>query len=174
MTEHAKIPHARVAVVIGKKGKTKKQIEETTQTRLKISSDGEVEITKLKDALDPLAEWTARDIIKAIGRGFSPERALDLLEEDVVLEVIDLKEFAGRSEKHVERIRSRLIGTHGKCREHIESFTQTDISIYGKTISIIGRMDGVSVAKEAITKLINGQMHSTVYRFLEKMRGKIH
>ena len=173
MTENIRIPQARVAIVIGKSGETKKQIEQSTQTILSISSDGNVQIEKKKDALDPLAEWTARDIVKAISRGFSPEKAYDLLEEDVVLEIVELKEFTGKSPKQMERIKSRIIGRAGKCRERIESSTETDISIYGKTVSVIGRMDGVSIAKEAIIKLANGQMHSTVYRFLD-MRRKVH
>lgn len=173
MTEHVRIPKLRVAVVIGKNGDTKKMIEDTAQVALSVNSEGEVEINKNEDALDPLAEWTARDMVRAIGRGFPPEKAMNLIEDSMMLEVIDLTEFAGKSKNCLARIESRLIGTEGKCREHIEEMTETDISIYGKTVSIIGRMEGVSIAKEAIIKLANGQMHSTVYRFLEKMRGKI-
>jgi len=71
--EFVRIPKERVAVLIGKKGKTKREIEERTGTRIEVDSEtGEVFITSTEKTRDPLAVWKARDVVLAIGRGFSP------------------------------------------------------------------------------------------------------
>ena len=65
-----KIPKERVAVLIGIKGETKRQIEQATQVKMDIDSEeGDVVIT----GDDGLALFSAREVIKAIGRGFNPE-----------------------------------------------------------------------------------------------------
>lgn len=170
MAEVVRIPRERVAVLIGKDGKAKKEIEAITQTRIKVGADGDVELERKKGALDPLAEWVARDIVKAIGRGFSPERALSLCEEGACLSVIDLSELCGKSRDNLERIKSRIIGSGGKSRNTLESMTGTEISIYGKTVSIIGRSEDVAAAHEAIMRLAEGQMHTTVYKYIARLR----
>lgn len=170
MVEIVRIPRERVAVLIGKEGASKKEIEKLTQTKLTVDPEGEVEIERKKEALDPLAEWSARDIVKAIGRGFSPERALSLCEEGMALSVIELQDFCGKSKNDLERIKSRLIGTSGKTRKTIESMTGTEISIYGKTVSIIGRSEDVAAVHEALIRLVEGQMHNTVYKYLARLR----
>ena len=44
------------------------------------------------------------------------------------------------------------------------------ITVYGKTIGIIGKWDGMRIAKEAIQMLLSGSSHSNVYRFLEQQK----
>jgi|Deesub1362B_J571_1020462.scaffolds.fasta_scaffold00144_47 ribosomal RNA assembly protein len=170
--EFVRIPKERIGVLIGKKGETKKQIEERTKTRIEVDSEsGEVWITSTKDTTDPLAVWKARDVVRAIGRGFSPERAFRLLEEGEVLEVIDLTDIiVGNEKRALERIRGRIIGRKGKTRELIEELSGTDISVYGKTVSIIGNPLQVEIAKTAIEKLARGSPHGTVYKYLERRK----
>jgi ribosomal RNA assembly protein len=80
----------RIAVIIGKDGEGKKKIETLTQTSIEVdSTEGIVHIMNTPETDNPLAVWKARDIIQAIGRGFNPEKALRLADEDVYLEVID-------------------------------------------------------------------------------------
>ncbi|MBI4143366.1 RNA-processing protein, partial [Candidatus Woesearchaeota archaeon] len=82
-----KVPKNRVAVIIGKEGSIKKDIEESTKTKLNIDSkEGDVFVS----GEDALGLYTAREIIKAIGRGFNPEVAKLLLKPDYVFEVIDV------------------------------------------------------------------------------------
>jgi ribosomal RNA assembly protein len=56
----------------------------------------------------------------------------------------------------------------GKARKYIEERTGTNISVYGHTVSIIGKHYGVLPAKEAIEALITGARHSTAYKKMEK------
>ncbi len=172
--EHIKISKERIAIIIGKNGETKKKLEELTQTNIEVdSADGIIHITNTPETQNPLAVWKTRDIIRAIGRGFSPERALHLLDEESYLEVIDLISIFGRNINSIKRIKGRIIGEAGKTRRLIEELTETVISVYGNTISIIGPLTTLKIAKKAINMLIDGLSHSTVYQFLYKKRREM-
>lgn len=162
-----RIPQNRVGVIIGKNGSTKNLIEEQAKVVLDIdSADGTVRIKPKKDDDDPLHVWVARDIIKAIGRGFSEEKALKLLNQDYYLDIITLEHDSNR----LRQIRGRIIGEGGRTRRIIEQSTLSFISVQGKTISIIGYIEEVPIAKKVIEMLIDGNRHSTVYKILEKHR----
>lgn len=97
-TEYLKIPKDRVGVTIGKNGKIKHQLEIITKTELKIDSDtGNIAISSTDETDDPLAIWKARYMIKAIGRGFNPDIALTLENDDLILEIINLQDYVGKS-----------------------------------------------------------------------------
>jgi ribosomal RNA assembly protein len=112
--------------------------------------------------------WVARDIVKAIGRGFSPEKACRLLTEGQTLRVTDLATKLGRSDKALHRQKSRLIGRGGRTREILEDTTRTHISIMGRTVSIIGDDEQVSIAQEAVDMIVRGVPHKVVYKYLER------
>ncbi len=170
--EFVRIPRDRVAVVIGKKGQTKKEIERRTKTKIEIDSEtGEVFITATKETDDPLAVWKARDVVMAIGRGFSPERAFRLFNEGEVLEVVNLTDIViGNDKNALPRVRGRIIGRKGRTREIIEEMSGADVSVYGKTVAIIGNPIQVEVAKTAIEKLAKGSPHGVVYKYLERRK----
>lgn len=152
------VPKDRIGVV-------NKEVREEIKEKLGVGcriTDNAVELDG--EGLELMA---AKNIIKAIGRGFSPARAYRLMEEDVQLEVMDL---GGFGEGRMRTIKSRIIGTSGKTRERIESATGAYVSVYGKTVSIIGNFEELKNAREAIDMLISGAMHKSVYRFLERIR----
>jgi ribosomal RNA assembly protein len=161
-----KIPKERVAVLIGRSGETKRELEEYTDCKMEIDSkEGDVKIS----GGDSIKMYALREVVKAVGRGFNPEIARLLLKQDYGLEVISLLDFV-RNKDHFERVKGRVIGSEGKSRQTIEELTGTFISVYGKTISIIGDIEGVVVAKKAVESLLQGSPHSNVYRWLEKNR----
>ncbi|MBO8174634.1 MAG: RNA-processing protein [Thermococcus sp.] len=170
--EFVRIPKERIGVLIGKKGSTKKKIEEITKTKIEVDSEtGEVFISSTEKTDDPLAVWKARDVVMAIGRGFSPERAFRLFNEGEVLEIINLSDIIIGNEKNaLPRIRGRIIGRKGRTREIIEEMSGADISVYGKTVAIIGNPIQVEIAKTAIEKLAKGSPHGTVYKYLERRK----
>ncbi len=162
-----RIPKDRIAVLIGKQGKIKKEIETETKTTIKVDSkEGDVFIS----GEDALGLYSCREVIRAIGRGFNPDLALLLLKADYCFELIDLKEYAGKSKDTLLRIKGRIIGSEGKSRRLIEELTGAHICVYGKTIGIIGLPESAPIAREAIEKLLKGSPHSTVYKFLEKKK----
>ncbi len=160
-----KIPKDRVAVLIGEKGSTKKKLEKLFQLTATIDSEeGDVFL----DGEDSLLLHTAQTVVKAIGRGLNPDVAFTLANEDYVLETMDITDFVGNAKNSIFRVRSRIIGSEGRTREYIEELTDTHISIYGKTVAIVGQYEWVALARKAIESLLAGQRHATVYAWLEK------
>ncbi|MDH5806589.1 MAG: KH domain-containing protein [Candidatus Methanomethylicaceae archaeon] len=171
---YLRIPLDRIGVVIGEKGEIKSEIEKKTNTIISIDGKtGEVTIENTPNTTDPSGILKARDIITAIARGFSPEKAFRLFDDNQILDVINLKEYIGDSKNHITRIKGRIIGEKGKTRKMIEELTDTYISIYGHTVSIIGGYEEVRVAREAIEMLIRGMQHGTVYRFLDRKHSEL-
>jgi ribosomal RNA assembly protein len=166
-----RVPTERVGVIIGREGATKKSLEEDLGVELLIDSKEGTVVIKA-DSVGEADPLTAVRVIEAIGRGFSPERARRLLEEGMVFEVIDLRDFAGKSTNSLERIRGRVIGLKGKSRRVIEELTRCYVSVYGRTVSIIGDATEVQLAADAVRTLAGGSQHRTVYNTLQKARTK--
>lgn len=165
-----RVPKNRVAVIIGKEGSIKKEIEESTKTKLNIDSkEGDVFVS----GEDALGLYTAREIIKAIGRGFNPDIAKLLLKSDYVLEVVDVSEYVGKSKEAMLRLKGRVIGKEGKSRRLIEELAECNISVFGKTISIIGLPESVANARQAVESLLRGSTHANVYKWLERRRREL-
>jgi ribosomal RNA assembly protein len=168
-TEYLKIPRERVGVLIGKNGITKDEIENLTKTDIIVDSEaGTVAISPTEETEDPLSVWKARYIVKAIGRGFNPEISVKLMGDETILEIINLPDYVGKSKKAILRQKARIIGKDGRTKDIITDMTGVDISIYGKTVAIIGDMEQIHIAKEAVEMILNGVRHKTVYAFLEK------
>ena len=167
---YVRMPKERVAVLIGQKGRAKRLIEKNTGVKIHVDSKtGDVAIHSANDASD-FGAFTARDIVKAIARGFSPDRAMSLFREDIYLELIDIRDYSGKSSKHVRRVRARIIGTDGKTRRIIEEMSEAELSIYGNTVGMIGDIYSVDIAKRATQMVLEGSEHSAVYRYLEGRR----
>jgi len=164
MIDFVKIPEERMKI-LRRDRMLKEQLEKFTDAKIKLGNDVEVV------ADDPLLVLKAKDIVKAFGRGFDTKDALNLLDDEYFLDTIEIKDFAGRSQKRMEILRGRVIGTAGKTKRMIEEFTDSKVSVYGKTVSIIGRWNKVKIAREAIEMLLCGRLHSSVYRFLEKQKS---
>jgi len=153
----------------------KQRIEEKLSVGLQIDSEtGNVDINLKSNAQDPSLLFRAREVVTAIGRGFSPGRAFTLIRDDEAsLEVFDLRETVGRSPSDIKRLKGRIIGKDGKTRRIIEELSEASISIYGHTVSIIGNADQVSIASEAVRMLLRGSQHRTVYQFLQRKRREL-
>jgi len=165
------IPDERIGVLIGDEGKVKRRIERVLNVTVNVHSDsGVVEVIPKNENTDPLAMLKAKDVIQAIGRGFPPDKAFSLFDEDAILQIIDLRDLFGKSESEIKRVKGRVIGREGKTRRIIEETTDTKISIYGHTISIIGNYEAAATTKEAIEMFIEGRQHATIYKFLRNRR----
>ncbi len=170
-----RIPKERVGVLIGPDGRTKKSIEEKLSVELQIDGEaGDVNILMKENAADPSMLFKAKDVVTALGRGFSPEHAFRLIrDEEAVLDMLDLRAIFEKSEADIKRVKGRIIGMNGKTRTIIEELTDAHVAVYGHTVAIIGTMEQVQVAREAIEMLIKGNMHGTVYRFLHRKRREL-
>ena len=166
---YEKLPLDRIGVLLGREGAVKKEIEEKTKTIITVDTQtGSVIIEPASPSTTALELIKAQNIVRAIGYGFSPERAFRLLEDDQVLEVLDVRQYVGDKPNHVKRVLGRIIGEEGKARRILEEYTGTYISIYDHYVAIIGDYETANIAKKAIEMLIQGRMHATVYKYIDR------
>ena len=169
-----RIPKERVGVLVGPDGKVKQNIEEKLMVWLQIESEaGGVTIVLSERTNDPSLLFRAKDVVTAIGRGFSPEHAFRLLRnEDDIFDFIDFRVVFGRSESDIKRVKGRIIGANGKTRKLIEELSDANVVVYGHTVGFIGTFEQVDVARNAVQMLIEGSQHHTVYKYLQRKRSE--
>ena len=166
--QHVKVPQDRIGVLIGDGGETMREIERRADVRLDI--DSENHSVRIEQTGDPVTGLKAPDIVKAIGRGFPPEDALSLLDDDMMMfDLVDVKR-ASRNKNDLKRQKGRLIGKNGRTRELMEELTGAKIVIYGATMGIIGMPKQVDVVRSAAEMLLDGAPHGRVYSYLERKR----
>ena len=167
MNGEARIPidRDRVGAVIGKRGSTKRMIEEAFNVRLEVDSESGTVTVRSEGPMSPIQLMKVRDVIRAISIGFTPEQALRLRDDDAYLEVVDLKEVS-KSWRDMQRIKGRIIGEDGKTRRIIEEMTGATLVVGDREVGIIGDYEQVRMAREAVEQLIAGRPHRAVYEFL--------
>ncbi len=168
-----KIPNNRIGVLIGKDGEVKERIEDESGAKLEIDSKtGQVDID-VRDIEDPILSLKIEDVVRAIGRGFNPEKAMEILNDNVNLELLDIRDWVGKSTNAVKRMRGRLIGRDGRTRELVEELSETYVSVKGNTVGIIGQPFNAKIARRAVEMILEGKEHATVYKYLEGRREDI-
>jgi ribosomal RNA assembly protein len=169
--QHVTIPQDRVGVLIGEGGETMREIESRAEVRLDI--DSETGAVRVESVGDPVKGLKGPDIVKAIGRGFSPEAALSLLGGDMrMLDLVDLSS-ATRNENDLRRQKGRLIGEDGRTRQLMAELSGAEVVIYGKTVGIIGEPEEVDVVRSAVEMILDGAPHGAVYSFLERKHNEM-
>jgi len=168
MAFRLKVPQDRVGVLIGTNGETLKRLSEIAGAQIEVDSEaGEVTIHD-EESTDTYNSFRLRHVIRALGRGVSPENAELLLDDDMYYEELDIRDFAGKSQKRLGQVRARLIGSQGRTRRLVEELTECRMSIKGNSVALIGDLEGLKVAVKAVTMLLEGSEHSSVYGFLER------
>jgi len=169
--QHVKVPDDRIGVLIGAGGETMREIEDRAEVRLDIDSEtGNVRVEKVGD---PVKGLKGPDIVKAIGRGFAPEDAMRLLEDDMMMfDLVDI-DAASRNKRDLRRHKGRLIGEDGRTRELMQELTGALVTIYGSTLGIIGGPEQVDAVREAAEMILEGAPHGAVYSFLERKRNEL-
>jgi ribosomal RNA assembly protein len=163
--DQLKINKERLPILIGKNGGIKKRLESRTSTKIIIDSkEGDVFIK----GEDSYGVFVAKTVVLAVSRGFNPDIALMLTTEEFVLEVINIKDFSGKSKDKERTSKSRIIGTKGKVKQLLERLTNTDISVYGKTVSIIGKIENALMARRAVEMILKGSKQGNAYSWLER------
>ncbi|MEM0155573.1 MAG: KH domain-containing protein [Thermoplasmataceae archaeon] len=165
------VPKERLPMIIGREGMTKRKLEKLGNVALNIDSAGGLVSVEQKN--DALKANLTLSVVHAISRGFNPEVAFSIFDDYMQLIVISLRDFAKPGSRRIEEIRGRIIGRGGKTRRVIESLTSTHISVYGDTVSIIGDYVSIQYSREAISMIISGKKHRSVYQYLEKKAKEI-
>jgi len=140
--------------------KNKKRLEQ--KLNVKITNRGkEVSITgKSTD------EYTAEKVIDALNFGFPFSVAILIKEEDLIFEIINIKEHTNRQD--FSRVRARIIGRRGKTLKTLCQLTKCYFELKDNNIGIIGYPEFIKNAQEAVISIIRGSKQSNVYKFLEK------
>jgi ribosomal RNA assembly protein len=163
MLEIVRISEERIPAVIGKGGRTKASIEKWTSTHLDIGDVVRIE------GEDPIMVLKARDMVCALGRGFSIQQAKRLLEEECVLHVLSLN---NESRKKRERLIARAIGSEGIVKKRIEEESGAIVCISGKTLSLIGTPEQLRPAEKAVEEILLGKTHAWAYKAMRMRKEK--
>lgn len=140
--------------------KNKKKLEKKLNVR--ITNRGK-EVKIEGDAED---EYIAEKVIDALNFGFEYISAIQIKENDFMLEIINIKDY---TKKHnLEPIRARIIGTHGKTKRTIGQLTDSSIELKDNQVGIIGPMESIQNTQNAIISIIQGAKQSNIYKSLEK------
>lgn len=165
--EILRIPRERVGELIGKDGENKKRIEGHYKVKISVRDEGEVTVEG-----ESADTFFAKDVVAAVGRGFSIDEAAKLFKDEYAFLVVDLRDQFG-TERALKRVKGRIIGEKGKIKKEIESATEASISVYGHTVSIIAPAENMPFAREAIGKIMDGAPHTTVLGYLRSAKERI-
>jgi ribosomal RNA assembly protein len=169
-----RVPGERIGALIGKKGAVVEKIKQECRVKIEIESEtGNVIVGYNSKSLLEGNPFKALEIISAIARGFSPDKAFKLLHEDVIFQLLDIRDFVGTSQSSINRLKGRIIGERGKSRRTIEELSGAYMSVYGHTVGLIGIFDAVKVAVESVILLSKGSSHKSVYAMLQNYRRKL-
>lgn len=169
--QHVRVPQDRLGVLIGEGGATMREIEREAEVRLDI--DSETGSVGIETVGDPITGLKGPTIVKAIGRGFDPDTALSLLDDDMrMLETVDI-DAATRNDKDMRRQKGRLIGEDGRTRELMAELSGASVVIYGSTLGAIGQPQEVEAVRRAAEMLLEGAPHGAAYSFLERKHNQM-
>lgn len=162
MRNFVKIPEKRKSSL----KRVLKKFEDLTNTKITINDEISVEGESFE-------VFQTKRALKAFGRGFNFDDCAKLFEDEYDLEIIDLTEFT-RTRERLKVLKGRIIGTKGKTKKYIEEHTNAKISVFGKTVGIIGKWEELNLARRALMMIIEGCTHKTLYKWLEQnsLRGK--
>lgn len=135
--------------------------------------DVKIEVKRGNAILDgtEVNEFMAEKIIQALDFGFDIEDAIGLVNEDVNIDYINIKEHTHR--KNLTEIRSRIIGTEGKAKRAIETLTGAAVVIHNNVVGIISDADHMPHAIQGIISLIQGAKHSNVFSYIERQNSNL-
>ena len=111
---HMKIPLNRIGALVGQNGRIKRAIEKRFDVKVDVNSKaGDVDVTRATIKSDPSALFRVRDIVLAIGRGFSSENAFRLFNEEISFGILEqiFKELKGESSEKMVKLEKLLKNT---------------------------------------------------------------
>lgn len=139
----------------------KLQVRFNTKTR-------SVELKTSAETLESSALQKSADYIAAFMMGFELQDAVALLRlDDLFVDSFTVRDVKLLSGDHLSRAIGRIAGQDGKTRYAIENATRTRIVVADQHIHILGAVQNIKVARDAICDLVMGAPPGKVYN---KMR----
>ncbi|MFA5174123.1 MAG: KH domain-containing protein [Candidatus Pacearchaeota archaeon] len=118
----------------------------------------------------PENEFIALEILEALSCGFTLDCALQLKNEENLLQILNIKDITKR--RDLETVKGRIIGTQGKTLRTIYNLTDCNIAVKENKVGIIGHAEDIEDAIQSIESLIHGSKQGNVYARLEKQKKK--
>lgn len=150
------------------------KLPRVTKNRAKLEKELEVKISNRGKEVFiegiPENEYIAEKVIQALNFGFPYSDALLLIEDEYMFEIINIKDHTNR--KDLASVRSRLIGKKGKTIKTLADLTKCHIELKSNFVGIIGNMEFIKNAQDAVISLIKGTKQGNVYAYLEKHQPK--
>ena len=150
-----------IGKIIGKGGRVKRLLEKELEVKISVSRIGGVKIEGT-----PMQTYLAINVVSALILGFNIEAALQLKNHEFILEVHSIKDFA-KSKSRQKEIKGRLIGTAGRVKEVIEELGGVELSVKDNKVALLGKIEDVAAARDAVRSLLRGAKHSRIYKWLE-------
>lgn len=149
-------------------------LKEVIRSKSRLQKELEIKLTnKGKNVFvdgDPEKEFTAIEVLEAINAGFSADKALDLKQDNFMLQTVHIKDITKRND--LERVRARIIGSGGRTLKTLSNLTNCELAINGNEIGIIGPAEEMEDAVQSVESLIHGSKQGNVYGRLERQRKK--
>jgi ribosomal RNA assembly protein len=139
---------------------SKKELEDKLKVRISVKGT-EVTISG-KEEID---EYFASRVFQAMDYKFLVEDALLLKNEDYDIKIVYIKDHTRRHDFDI--IRGRIIGTKGKTLKVLSDLTGCEVAVKDNEVAILGPVERINEAVEAVISLIKGSKQGNVYAHLE-------
>ncbi|KAJ9098716.1 pre-rRNA-processing protein pno1 [Naganishia friedmannii] len=134
----------------------------------------QVELKTSKHTPDQGAIQKGADFIKAFSLGFDVKDALAILRlEDLYLDSFEIKDVKTLHGDHLSRAIGRIAGQDGKTKFTIENASRTRIVLADTHIHILGSVQNIKIARDAIVSLILGSPPGKVYAHLRSVGARL-
>ncbi|MFA5855762.1 MAG: hypothetical protein WC867_00245 [Candidatus Pacearchaeota archaeon] len=119
---------------------------------------------------DAEKEYIGLKVLEAIDLGFTVEEALLLKNEEVLLQILNIRDLTKRKDLH--EVRARIIGTFGKTISNLENLSNCFVALKDNNVGIIGDAEEIDETILAIKSIIQGSKQANVYARLEREKKK--
>ncbi len=113
-------------------------------------------------------EYIAEKVIDALNFGFPFSIATSIKKEDLIFEVLNIKDYTNR--KDLSSVRARIIGKMGKTLKILSELTNCHFELKDNEVGIIGSPEDIKDGQESIISIIRGAKQSNVYSFAKKRK----
>jgi len=133
-----------------------------------------VELKTSGHTVDTGAIQKGADFVKAFALGFDVNDALALLRlDDIYLDSFEIKDVKTLHGDHLSRAIGRIAGEGGKVKFSIENASRTRIVLAETHIHILGSVQNIKIARDAISSLILGSPPGKVYAHLKAVGARM-